>query len=521
MTIYAPHVSRKKTAQNQPIPGSTQVQNSAGGFSWGVDCWTKLDRFLVLGNEGGSYYASEREQTIKASDAITECLKLDPYRTIRRIIEISDGGRAPKNAPAVFALAQCVGAGAPVTVENLCAVCRIATDLFAFVASIKEFRGWGRSLRSLVASWYNSKPTDKLALQMAKYQNRNGWTHKDVLRLSHPKGDEAHNALYRWAVGKDANLPEEAVAITAMQRAMVATNEREIVSLIEQYDLPRECIPTDYLNSPAVWDALLQKMPPTAMIRNLGKMSSIGLLSPLSNASKLVCDKLGNVDVLRKARIHPMTLLIAQKIYESGHGLKGSLTWTTVPSVVDALNGAFYKAFKTVEPTGKRWLLALDVSGSMTCGTIAGSSMTPREGSVAMALVTANVEDQFHMVVFSDDIKSLPLSPTQRLTDAVRTIGDLPFSATDCALPMTYAAQNKIPVDVFAIYTDSETWYGGIHPMQALREYRQKMGIDAKLIVCGMVSNGFTIADPEDKGALDVVGFDSSCPQIMSQFVTG
>ena len=45
------------------------------------------------------------------------------------------------------------------------------------------------------------------------------------------------------------------------------------------------------------------------------------------------------------------------------------------------------------------------------------------------------------------------------------------------------------------------------------------MGIDAKLIVMGMVSNGFSIADPTDAGMLDVVGFDASVPQVIAQFI--
>jgi 60 kDa SS-A/Ro ribonucleoprotein len=33
-----------------------------------------------------------------------------------------------------------------------------------------------------------------------------------------------------------------------------------------------------------------------------------------------------------------------------------------------------------------------------------------------------------------------------------------------------------------------------------------------------MTSTGFTIADPEDAGTLDVVGFDSAAPQVISDF---
>lgn len=77
-------------------------------------------------------------------------------------------------------------------------------------------------------------------------------------------------------------------------------------------------------------------------------------------------------------------------------------------------------------------------------------------------------------------------------------------------------------IDVFVVYTDSETWFGKTHPTEALKKYREQMkNPNAKLIVVGMQSNGFTIADPNDKGMLDVVGFDSAAPQIMSLFAEG
>jgi 60 kDa SS-A/Ro ribonucleoprotein len=71
---------------------------------------------------------------------------------------------------------------------------------------------------------------------------------------------------------------------------------------------------------------------------------------------------------------------------------------------------------------------------------------------------------------------------------------------------------------VFVVYTDNETWAGKVHPSQALAEYRRKMGIPAKLVVMGLASNGFTIADPRDPGMLDVVGFDASVPQVLREF---
>ena len=57
------------------------------------------------------------------------------------------------------------------------------------------------------------------------------------------------------------------------------------------------------------------------------------------------------------------------------------------------------------------------------------------------------------------------------------------------------------------------------HPHQALSEYRNASGIAAKEVVVGMTATDFTIADPDDAGMMDVVGFDASAPQIMADFI--
>ena len=105
------YFSKTRTPQNMPIPGSTQVANSAGGFAWAVDDWVRLDRFLVLGSEGGTYYINERKLTLENAEAVARCIQLDGLRTVARIVEISETGRAPKNDAALFALALAAGTG--------------------------------------------------------------------------------------------------------------------------------------------------------------------------------------------------------------------------------------------------------------------------------------------------------------------------------------------------------------------------------------------------------------------------
>jgi 60 kDa SS-A/Ro ribonucleoprotein len=86
---------------------------------------------------------------------------------------------------------------------------------------------------------------------------------------------------------------------------------------------------------------------------------------------------------------------------------------------------------------------------------------------------------------------------------------------------MLYARAQEREIDTFVIYTDSETWAGAVHPVQALADYRRASGIDARLVVVGMVANSYSVADPNDPGMLDVVGFDTATPQLISDFARG
>lgn len=527
---YAKAVSNKRTPQSQPIPGREKdmKKNSAGGYSFKVDCWTRLNRFLILGAEGGSYYASERKLIVENATSVQECLNKDGVRVVDTVLDVLKEGRAPKVDACLFVLALAAQRGNDKTRayadQMVPQALNIGTHFFDYFNNIKELGGFPRGRKNSFARLYNGLDPERLAFLLAKYQQRNGVTHRDILRQSHVKPiDEAHNQLYSYAVGKLDKVPKRKpfLILWAMEKAKTAKSAKEIVKLIEDYNLPQECIPTEYRNNKNVADALLQRMPITATIRGLGKMTAAGVLAPMSSNSKLVIERLTNPEILRKGKVHPIHILNAMMTYKEGHGFRGSLSWSPNQSIVDALDEAYYLAFKNIEPTGKRFYLGLDVSGSMTYPNIAGMNLSPRDGAAAMAMVTARTEKQHYIAAFTGSMVQLNISSRQRLDTVINETSRLPFGRTDCSLPMVDALQKKIEADVFIVYTDSETWAGRIQPVQALREYRQKMGIDAKLIVCGMVSNGFSIADPNDAGMLDVVGFDSATPRIISDFSKG
>lgn len=542
---YSQHFSTKKTPQSEPIPGKDQVENNAGGYVFAIDDWKRLERFLILGCEGGTYYATEQKLTVENAQCVLRCFDSDPNRALKMILDISVEGRAPKNDPAVFTLALATAhekAKHRIIPEHLTQICRTGTHLFQYIQALKSIRGMGRLPRTLVGHWYTDKTVEDAVYQAIKYQQRNGWSHRDVLRIAHPKAEGAMASLFGFLVGKIK--ADDLMAVAGLQRLIAsehlkkAANAKEAARIIRENDLPRECVPTQFLTDPLVWDALLEKMPLHAMVRNLGNMTKCGLLAPLSDATQAVVDRLRDQDRLHKSRLHPFAILVALETYKQGKGLKGSGTWNAQGPIVDALDAAFYLAFKNVTPTGRRWLLALDVSGSMAGAYLNNTTISARTASAAMALVTANAEPRHHIVGFTTNgwtcpgsglsqfagmgyrngLSPLTISPRQRLDDVTGYINGLSMGGTDCALPMLYATEHKIPVDVFSVWTDSETWAGKIHPIQALKDYRQKMGIGAKLIVVGLTSSGFSIADPTDAGSLDLVGFDASAPAVMADF---
>jgi len=553
--------STNTTPQSQPIPGKAQVKNNAGGYVFALDPWLQLERFLILGTEGGTYYVGERKLTKDNAKMVLDLLDRDGKRVVDTIRDVSINGRAYKQDPTLFALALAASLGSDdksnselaktraetraYALAQLNDICRTGTMLFNFVGYVNELRGWGSALQKAVGNWYLDRTPDNLANQLVKYRQRNGWSHADLLRLSHvkvgskvgvdvqrydlPKGksyvaergiynQEHPNAgLIRWTTGKaetaDSRLVEGYLA------AQATKNPKQLVKLIEEYGLPWEALPTEALNLPEVWLALAPHMGYTALLRNLGKMGSTGALVNHSDLAKIVNNRLSNGDALRKARVHPMQVLLASNTYAAGKGVKGSNTWTPVGSVVDTLTDAFYASFGNLEATNKRRLMCLDVSGSMSA-KIMNTHLSCREAESALCLVAFQKDPDSQVMAFDTGLKPLNFSKNMRLPDAIKEVNRYNnFGGTDCALPMQWALNNKRKFDTFEVYTDNETWAGKIHPMQALRKYRDAMGINAKLVVNGMTATGFTIADPSDPGSLDVVGFDANAPKVIDDFI--
>lgn len=529
---YRQHVAPRH-AVPQPLPLSGQIPNNAGGWFHALDDWTRLDRFLLLGAEGGTYHVGEQRLTRANAQAAERCLAMDGPRVVRRVVEISASGRAPKNDPALFVLAMAAAAGDGDTrhaaLDAVPQVARTGTHVLTFAADVEGFRGWGRGLRRATARWFTGQDPRRLALQAVKYGQRGGWAMRDLLRLAHPLTDRAETrALFDWIAHPD--LPEAIAAargafplIDGLYEARAAGSAIEVAQAVRTFRLPREAVPTGWLTHPLVWEALLADMPATALLRTLGRLSAVGLLTTRSQAERFVLDRLADGAGLRGARVHPVQILLALKTYAQGHGERGRLTWTPVPSVIEALEAAFERSFDGLEPSlepgSRRVLVAVDVSGSMHWTACAGSpALSALEAGAAMAMQLARTEPDARVVAFDTAVHPAAPKACRRLGETVRWFGRWQ-GGTDVAAPLRYAAEERRMVDAFVIVTDNETWAGREHPVQALAAYRRRVNPSAKAVVLAVAANQGSVVPEDDPLAFGAAGFDASVPRLVADFL--
>ena len=504
-----------------------QVENNTGGFVFKTSDEQRLTRFLVLGSDGGTYYATERDLTSQSVDFIIDFIKRDEATVRETVVDVSANARAPKNSSALFVLALLFvyGEDKAMATDALLDVARTGTHLFEFVSYLKGLGGLGKAKRRAIGAWYLNKNVDRLGMQVAKYRSRYGYTHRDLLRLCHVKGLDQ-------SVGEfilNGKVTEDAPGILhAFEEAQAVTSAAEAVKVIKRYPLvPWEFFPTEVHKSKDFWKAIFETgtMGQTALLRNVTRFAKLGLFDDVKFAGD-VAKALSDPEAIKRGRLHPVQYLNALGIYSNGTFERGGYGRSSVPYAVNAkISGAlekgFYAAFANVEPSGKRTMVSLDVSGSMTWEAPAGLvGINAMEAAAAMAMVTVRTEDYVEVNAFSSDLQKVDISDSDSLYDVNRKLNRLGFGCTNIAAPIEQALSKRQVIDTFIIYTDNEV-NSGRHAYQVLDEYRRKVNPQARLVIVGMTVTNFTVARPDDPLSLDVVGFDAAAPGVIADFSAG
>ena len=645
-----------------------QVLNCSGGYVWKLSLLEHVNRYLVLGGakDMGNYYMQAEKVSHECALSVLQMIRNpDPSQFVQLcdlLKAVSVGGRAPKQEPILLSLAAAiVFAKTPeekkIAFETLKVCIRIPTHAFMLAGFVRDLsmakavnrgKGWGTGFRRAMSHYYISHTGRDLAYHMTKYQNREGWTHADMIRMLHidpaTLADDGARLMFDYVMMKYARksktpsdktlatlaskhvvLPNPFKAMTkaefekkldAIETPPIPTTSASLItpkativptkvggfisaltsimpsnptatvvavtgaaikqdkdddSLViisdeevsgskkkngtqlqqvayflkhlnalhdagEKKDVPlacalirsgrlvREHVPTELFGSKEIWTTLLETMPMEALLRNLGKLTQIGVVA---DKYKEIAARITNQEEVLKARIHPIKVLVAYKVYKNGHGDLGSLVWTPNMFVMVAMTQLFKLSYGTITPTGQRIMVALDVSGSMSSPVLGSKILNCRDASVAMALLYLETEKNVNVVAFSAGLTDLCAPSRNQLTrgmtidQALSVTNGMAFSNTDCVLPIKHAIEKNLQVDAFIVLTDNETYAPNEHPQSALVRYRVLTGIQAKLIVIGMTGNCFTIADPTDKNTLNLAGFDTSTPEIASMFLRG
>jgi len=552
---------------SEPISEKQRPNLDGGSMSWKTDKWAQMRRFLILGSDKNTYYATARKLTGINTTALLECLDEDYARYIDTLVEMRSGGIVPKYDTVRFALAIVYVKGSKkakaYAKTRVTGILRTASDLEEWLSVLTGrvvggersgyMRGWGRSVRGVCETWMRGRSLSSLVYQAIKYRNRAGMSFRNVVKLTHPHpgSDEALSAVYYWIAngepkpGFDYLANKETSQIWAYERIkrLNAYSEGDltnIVELINVYRLPWEAVPTDMLNNRDVLQVLSTHMPINATVRQLPRMTRVGMFdSP--GFTRLITERLNNMEIVKSENIHPLKLLQAYLTYKEGIGASGKNPWKPSFDVVYALEQAFYTSFGTLEPTGLRRMQVIDVSGSMdgplfsawgtprpglrwqkgsfgNCSGLAG--VTPREAAAALAMISVRTES-CSVMAFSNHVTQVYIRPGMTL-DAVIAKFKAPYpGGTNMSLAIDTASRDGVEVDLFEIYTDNEANQGR-HPAYALGEYQNKTGINAKAAFIAMVGYNDSVADP-DRGhdMMDFVGFDTTTPEMLRRFALG
>ena len=556
MTDALRNITTRQTPQTEKADPS-QIRNDAGGFTFKADDLNILRRFLATGVEGGTYYVGEKEQAVRASQHLLDLIRARPNDVLATVLDMSERGATTKQQPLMFTLAALSGAEDPdvrkAALDALPRIARTASHLFLFASYVEQFRGWGKGLRKAVARWYADKEVDALAYQIEKYRSREGFTHRDLMLLSHlgsaqsktEADDPSRVALYKHAAGKEVVgkefllLPQ--AARLAARLAETQTVEETVEAIRSTEGVSWEMVQSEHLGDRRVWEALLDggHVPITALLRNLARLTANGTLDPFGQDDRTarVIGRLRDPEVLAKGRVHPMSVLLAAATYKAGRSLRGSSTWHPIPNIEKALDAGFMAAIPGITPEPDvKVMLGVDVSGSMDGGSVGGLPLTPRDAAGALGMALAAQFPSNMGVAFTgsggwssdadNTLTPINLDPARRVVDLIAEMKSLRFGRTDCSLPILYAldAMNKGAsprIDAFVVLTDNETYAGRMHPHQALRQYRERTGIPARMVTVSMTYNHSTIADPNDPLMLDVVGLDSNAVSLVGDFIAG
>ena len=516
------------TDQRIPLEEREMVQNAAGGYAFKAEDFVALDRWLLAGTNDNLFRQSNGNENPNY-DTLLNCIAKNPALVAERIVYASEHGL--KNNIPLRALAVLSSDDNPISKkafrESFNKVIRTASHLYEFLEYVKETRGFGKTIHRSVDGWFKSRKD--IEYQLLKYQSRNGWEARDVLRKFHVIPTNATmNSIFKWSVKGWNELDEKERSMLKQvpwfESIKNDQSEDNVINAIRKGGLTWEMVIGNCQKMTYnIWWELFKVMPLTATIRYLATLTANGIFRSEGNI-KLLRERLTNKASLKAAKIHPIAIAKALSMYASNglYSEHSKLVYTAVPEVIGILEEALELSSTCIESTGKNIIVSVDVSGSMWNRNWGGEpfnygGLFPAQIAGMIALSISHAEKDVEIMSFDTSYKPLPISGMSFHDVLNRNNGVWPhtYGGTDASLAYTYAANKDKVVDAFICITDNESWAGG-HPSEALSYYRKKVNNNAKAIYVTLKNcDKTTLVDPVDSNSYDIVGFSDETVKLI------
>lgn len=524
----------RSVEQTDFLPGreGQMIRNAGGGTSFADAKYEDIRKYMIMGMYGTMYYEGAKDIDTRVINSVKEAVKAGDHEIVLKMaVDVIVNREAFRRPPVIYVVCAIVSLGDENqrrrAYETIVKISVEPTDFF-IANNLLDTMGvkWNSMRRGFVTKYYNQFNAPKLAKNVAKYQSRNGFSHRKALILGHPvpySGTVSH--IFKFAVsgmegsGLDATRSETKI-LFGLEAAKAAKTSRDIVNAIREYGLTMEMVPTIWLKDPSVLIELLPNLGLTAVIRNLPRFQAYVNTRTCTNE---IIARISDENALSNQKVHPLRVFLARQFY--GLGENKNLKWQPDKHLSEALEDTMLKCYNYLPAVKNRVVIAIDRSGSMGGASAVHQSLTSIEASKPLLYAIGKCFPNAEYVEFSSKCNPLQLTSRSSYSEFVREIHTHGAYDTNASSVIEHARyltrkEKEYPVDGIIMVTDG-MFNSGTHMSSAIREYAKEFGKPVKSGCAIISAYSGTPSDPGDPNQLTTIGYGPGITSMFQLLISG
>ncbi|XP_055695450.1 RNA-binding protein RO60-like isoform X1 [Lutzomyia longipalpis] len=537
----------------------------------------QLLRYLHIGTTGMCYVATEKKPSVRELCRVPdelECLKTLAEGENHRLVTLTikkamDSAYLRRSNETIICIAYCLHLVKNKELRD--AIHQMLPDLlvtqddlllFAFYNKFYSINrtGYGRGLRNAITKWYNLRTTEDLCDMMARRSVINKWSHKDIIRMAHPKIEDPQKVLIVKSTFQggpntieNAKCEQNVADMVSYQRLLMIIEFKNLkdgpkaAEMIRKYNIPYAYLPTHLWPHEDVWDALLPSMTYPELLEAIPRLSVMKMLKPTEALSKKYCTALSNMETLRKSQMHPISIYAFLQLYRSKRRYAGTVKEEYYHKkigmqeievneyVAKKLMNGVNNSFKYLEPIDQSICVVINLRKKLIRRPVFGlKQLTCLDVSLLMALSLFHSGRIVTIMTFSNIrgyLKRIPITTEMSYDEAYKVCTEMTMDKTwqDLGTPLDMAVNEGKHYNTFIIFVDSLLRAGrtGKPPIPSFTRYKTKYqqkspNSSPRFIVVNMRRRKGDMKftdDPDSMGMLEIAGFDRNSPKVIEAFM--